>query len=406
MSILKIVKNKKSSKTMKKAIILLITFGFISLLGDIIYEGARSVNGPYLSFLGANAVIIGFVIGFAELIGYVLRFISGYLSDKTKSYWFFTILGYVLLISIPLLSLSSMWQIAAILIILERVGKGLRAPARDTIVSYAAKRVGTGIGFGFLELLDQIGAVLGPIIFALFFISLGSDSKSLADYQAAYRLFFIPFIILMILLFFSYSKIKHPYKLENERKVENKRNDDNIFKNYIIFSFLTTIGFVNFAIIGYHLKYNLIVTDAFIPMLYAFAMISDAILGLAIGALYDRMKKSSSELNILLIIPIFTAISLPLSFSFNIFAILIGVFFWGLVLGAHETIMKAVIADITKKKERATSYGAFNILYGVSLFAGSFIAGFLYEISLNLLIIVMASFQIISLIFFWKRLKL
>ncbi|MBU5678596.1 MAG: MFS transporter [Candidatus Aenigmatarchaeota archaeon] len=394
---------KKFSNIKKRAIILLIIFGLISLLGDIIYEGARSITGPYLSVLGANAAIIGFVVGFAELFGYLLRLISGYLSDRTKSYWLFTILGYGLLISIPLLSLSSIWQIAAILIVLERIGKGLRSPARDTIASYAAKQVGTGVGFGFLELLDQTGATLGPIILGLFFISLGSGTRSLVDYQAAYRLFFIPFIILMILLFFAYSKVRHPHKLENNKKTKELDNNGKIFKNYMIFTFLTTFGFVNFAIIGYHLKYNSIFIDAIIPILYAFGMVVDALAGIFIGVLYDRMKKKSPNFNILLIIPIFTAISIILLFSFNIFAIILGTFFWGFVLGTHETIMKAIIADITKKEKRATSYGTFHILYGFSLFAGSSIAGFLYESSLLMLILVMVSFQIFSLVFFLKN---
>lgn len=400
---LKIRKTKSISKIKRNAIFLLIVFGLISLFGDIIYEGARSINGPYLSVLGANAAIIGLVIGLSELLGYVLRLISGYISDKTKSYWLFTILGYGLLISIPLLSLSSIWQIAAILIILERIGKGLRSPARDTIVSYAAKQVGTGKSFGFLELLDQIGATLGPMVLALFFFSLGEGVRNIKDYQFAYSFFWIPFITLMLLLTLTYIRVKNPQKLE-KRKDRILKNNNHLFKNYIIFSFLTTLGFVNFAIIGYHLKFNRIVEDAFIPLLYALAMIVDAIFGLVIGILYDKMKnkKLYSEFKILVSLPIATTISLPLVFSSNTFAIFLGIFLWGFVLGAHETIMKAVIADITTKSKRAFSYGRFNIIYGLAIFIGSSLTGYLYEISVSLLILVALAFEILSLIVFGK----
>lgn len=70
------------------------------------YEGARSIIGPYLALLGANAAIVGFVSGLGELLGYVLRITSGYLADRTKKYWTITILGYTFnLIAVPLLAL-------------------------------------------------------------------------------------------------------------------------------------------------------------------------------------------------------------------------------------------------------------------------------------------------------------
>ncbi len=157
------------SEIKKQAFLLIILFGIISLLGDIIYEGARSVNGPYLDTLGASAAAVGLIVGIGELLGYAIRLISGYFSDRTKAHWYFTIFGYGLLISVPLLAFSNLWQVAAIFIVLERIGKGIRSPARDTLVSYAAKRVGTGFGFGISEFLDQIGAFIGPLIFTVFF---------------------------------------------------------------------------------------------------------------------------------------------------------------------------------------------------------------------------------------------
>ena len=91
---------------------LIFLFGLVSLFGDMVYEGARSVNGPYLKTLGANAAIVGLVAGLAEFLGYAVRLVAGYFADKTKAYWFFTFLGYGLLISVPLLALTGIWQVA------------------------------------------------------------------------------------------------------------------------------------------------------------------------------------------------------------------------------------------------------------------------------------------------------
>ena len=165
--------SNKGVNMQRRALGLIILFGLVSLFGDIAYEGARSINGPYLKLLAVNATTLGLIAGLGEFLGYALRLISGYISDRTKAYWFFTFLGYGLLISVPLLSLAGVWQVAALLIILERIGKALRSPARDTILSQASAQIGTGFGFGLHEAMDQIGAIAGPLIFASLFMFTG-----------------------------------------------------------------------------------------------------------------------------------------------------------------------------------------------------------------------------------------
>ncbi|MEM7826853.1 MAG: MFS transporter [Candidatus Aenigmatarchaeota archaeon] len=394
--------NKFNEK--KNAIILILFFGIISLLGDIIYEGARSVNGPYLNILGANAAIVGLVVGIGELLGYAIRLLSGYFSDKAKAHWFFTIAGYSLLMTIPLLALSNYWQLAAILIVLERIGKGLRSPARDTIVSHATKRIGTGLGFGISEFLDQIGALIGPLIFTFFFMLLGTAEKTVADYQRGYSLLWLPFIMLVMVLFITFFKFKTPSNLEGEEG-EQESKISKAFWIYSIFTFFTTIGFINFAIVGYHLKTNRIASDAQIPFLYAIAMIVDAIFGVIVGKMYDKLKiKHKNEhagLLVLLFIPIITAIILPLIFSNNITLIFAAVFLWGIVMGSHETIMKAAIADLTSIKKRGTGYGIFNVIYGFGLFIGSVFAGYLYDISIPFMISALICTEILSIVLFF-----
>ena len=113
----------KNGAEVKQAWQVIILFGLISLFGDIIYEGARSVNGPFLKMLSTPVFIVGLIAGAGEFLGYAVRLISGYFSDKTKAYWHFTILGYALLVSVPLLAFSRSWGYAAIFILGERIGK-------------------------------------------------------------------------------------------------------------------------------------------------------------------------------------------------------------------------------------------------------------------------------------------
>jgi MFS family permease len=394
-----------------KALKLILLFGIISLLGDMIYEGARSVNGPYLEILGANAAIIGFVAGAGEFLGYGIRLFSGYFSDKTKAYWFFTITGYGLLFTVPLLSLAGIWQLAALFIISERIGKALRNPAKDTILSQATKQVGTGMGFAMVEVLDQIGAIIGPLIFSVFFFLVGVSGKAISDYQIGYSFLWVPFIALMIVLALAYFFVKNPQELETSVMTPKEHEHfSRIFWLYTLFSFVTTFGFVNFALIGYHLKVHNIVSDAQIPLLYAIAMAIDAVMAIIIGKTYDSLKakrrNENAGLLTLLVIPLLSMFIPLLAFSMNYLFIVFSMILWGMVMGAHETIMKSAIADITPLKKRGTGYGIFSTAYGLAIFGGSVMVGLLYDFSIPLLIVITIVVEVIAIPFFyilWKN---
>lgn len=374
--------------------------GIISLLGDIVYEGARSISGPYLAFLGAGASIIGIVGGIGEFVGYALRLVFGYFADKTKAYWTLTIIGYGLLLSIPLLAFSNSWQIAAFLLIMERMGKAIRSPARDAILSHATKQVGRGWGFGIHEALDQIGAIIGPLIFSAVFL-LNSQ------YKTGFGILIIPVVILLMLLFFARSKVPSPQKLEvsieSDKQInsyDNKNKWSKTFWLYTFFTLLSVMGFVQYPIIAYHLNVNSIISNVWIPIFYAIAMGIDGITALIIGRTYDNIG-----LKTLLIIPIATLVIPFFAFSYSKIFILFSIIIWGIVMGIHETIMRAAIADLIPLERRGTAYGIFNTVYGLSMFIGGTSIGFLYEISLSYVVTFVVIIEIISLIFLYRLIR-
>jgi hypothetical protein len=112
------------------AVKFVVMVGVMSFFADFTYEGSRSITGPYLGLLGAGAFTISVVSGAGEFIGYNVRLLSGRGADRTGRYWPITIFGYILQMSvIPLVALVGTWQLAAVLIIAERIGKGIRNPA-------------------------------------------------------------------------------------------------------------------------------------------------------------------------------------------------------------------------------------------------------------------------------------
>ena len=401
---LKILGEKK-----RKAFELIILFGLVSLFGDIIYEGARSVNGPYLKTLGANAAVVGLIGGLGEFIGYGIRLVSGYFADRTKAYWVFTFLGYGLLISVPLLALAGIWQVAALFIVLERLGKALRSPAKDTILSQAAKQVGTGFGFGLNEAMDQIGALMGPLVFVGLFLMASGGRAVLSDYQRGYAFLAIPFMILMVCVVIAFLRVPSPEALEPiniDRPLPDKLSK--VFWLYNGFSFITAAGFVSFVLLGYHLKAKGMVTDAQIPLFYAIAMAVDGVAALGIGKAYDllkaREKKEEAGLLILIFVPLLSALVPVLAFSHSVKLVIVSVVLWGIVMAAHETIMKSAIADLTPIKKRGTGYGIFNASYGVAMLIGGTAMGLLYERSIPVMVFAISAVQFLALpLFFMMR---
>jgi len=184
---------------------LIIILGFISLFADITYEGARSIAGVLFSELHTPAVAVGVVGGLGEFLSFALRILSGVLADKTRKYWLITFVGYTLtFVSIPALAFAGRWELASFLLILERIGKAIRAPARDTIISFASHQK-IGRGFAVHELLDQIGAILGPI-----FVSV---SLPFFGVKNVFLLLGIPAFFSFFFLFIGYRLFPNPEKI-------------------------------------------------------------------------------------------------------------------------------------------------------------------------------------------------
>lgn len=348
-----------------------ILLGIVSLFADMTYEGARSITGQYLALLGANATIIGVVAGLGELIGYSLRFVSGYISDRSGRYWLFTFWGYVLnLFTVPLLALATSWPLAATLIILERLGKAIRTPARDAMLSYATHEMGRGWGFGIHEAMDQFGAILGPLAISLLLYYH-------VTYQMSFVFLLIPAVCALTVLAVARSLYPRPQDLEPSTPEFKIEGFSTSYWLYVAATCCIAAGYVDFPLIAYHFIKNEIISAAGIPILFALAMASAAITSLILGHLYDKRG-----IIVLIITTLAASLFAPLVFFDNIYGAAVGIILWGLGLGSQGSIMRAVVATLVNSNRRATAYGLFNIWFGLFWFLGSSLMGFLYDISL------------------------
>ncbi len=391
-----------SGELRRKAMRMIVTFGIVSLFADMVYEGARSVNGAYLRELGVDAAMVGIVTGLAQFTGAALRFVMGYAADRRKAYWAFTIAGYGTLATVPMMALTGVWQIIALLIVMEQFAKAVRSPSKETIMSQATKQVGTGWGFGVHEALDQLGATIGPLIFVALFLFLGATVATIKDYQAGYSLLWLPFIAMMITVLAAYFSRSPPGEFEKEAAGAPRAETlSRTFWLYCAFVFLATAGFTNFVLVTYHLKARSLVPDLWIPVVYLLAMLVDGMVALLAGRLYDRRKektgRQSGGVAVLVMLPVL-ALPLPLMlFSTDLRLLLPAVVMWGAVMGVNESTLRAGVADLTSLKKRGTGFGVFYTVYGLALFGGSVMAGFLYTISIPALALVTLALELVAI---------
>jgi len=344
--------------------------GVLSFFGDFTYEGARSVLGPFLLSLHATATVVGVVAGLGELLGYTLRLGSGKLADTTGRHWTIATFGYVVqMTSVPALALASTWPMAAALIVLERVGKAIRNPPRDVMLSRAADQLGGGYGwvFGVHESLDQFGAMCGPLAVALVLARSG-------DYRLAFATLAVPAALNLCLLIAARALYPGLAGRDSGRSRSEPRTLPRRFWIYLCGAGLVAAGLADYPIIAYHWSVSGTVAGKWIAAFYAVAMATSGTGSLVLGRLFDRFGFS-----VLITLTFVAALFAPLVFLGGFWMSLVGAAIWGLCSGVHESIIPAAVAPMAPSGLRATAFGTFTAGYGIAWFLGSSAIGVLYD---------------------------
>jgi len=372
--------DQETTKNRRKSAYLgILLLGIVSLMGDIVYEGSRGVLPSYLEFLGASILIAG-LVGGLDVLGYVARLVSGFLADKTQAYWIFIFIGYGLIASIPLLGIFTGLEMIILLVSLERLGKAFRAPSRDTVLSFISKDVGAGRAFGIHELLDQIGGILGPLIVAgLMFYS--------NDYRQTFNFLFIPFLILLVALGYTYKRIGSKTIITSSRTEGKGKKLTKPFYVYTFAVLLNTVGLIPYTLILYRASEILKPMNQqwIVPLIYLLIQGVDAPAALLSGFAYDKYGIR------VLVVPFVLSIFPPLLTIANaeLTMLIAASIVFGLVLGMQESIYRAAVSNLTPISSRGTGYGIFNTAYGVGLFISGASYGLLMTLNPPFIIVIL-----------------
>lgn len=386
--------NPRATRFARPAMRFVLLVGVLSFFADCTYEGARGILGPFLAAAGASATAIGIVVGLGELLGYGLRAVSGPLADTTRRFWAITIVGYVVQMSaVPALAFAHSWRSAAVLIVLERIGKAIRNPPRDAMLANAAQRIG-GYGwvFGVHEAFDQFGAMVGPLIVAALIARGG-------NYQDAFAVLAIPAVL--NLSFVALARIAYPRPAGAAQERGNssaQRGYPRRFWVYLAGAGLVAAGFADYPLIAYHFTRGRTVALEWIPAFYAVAMAVSGGASLLLGRLFDRYG-----MKVLIGLTVVCMLFAPIVFLTDRFAVaLFGVALWGIGMGVHESIIPAAVAPMVGQHRRASAFGLFTSVYGCCWFVGSALIGWLYDHSVVATVCFCIAAQLASLPFFLR----
>src|SRR6266403_2777492 len=352
---------KSKRNVAKTAFGFVLVIGIVNLFADMAYEGGRSIAGPFMGSLGASATIVGFVAGFGELLGYALRSVSGYFADKFHRYWFFVFRGYFInVFAVPALALAGNWQLAAVLIIAERTGRAIRKPVVDAMISYAGKSIGRGWVFGLNEGLDQAGATFGPLIVAFVLYVRGG-------YRAGFGVLLVSALLCLATLVLARMWYPRPHELEGKSaEFLETKGFSKAYWIYVTAGAFIAAGFADFSLIAFHFKKVAIISDTTIPLFYAVAMGAGALTNLVFGRLFDRFGFPIAATAFFC-----GAFFAPLVFLGQFWLILTGMVLWGIGMGAQNSLLKAMLADVIAPSKRSTGFGLFYTAFGVAWFLGS-----------------------------------
>ena len=371
----------------RSALQFVVIIGIANFFADFTYEGARGIVGPFLGSLGASAVIVGFVAGLGELMGYGLRSVSGHFADKSRRHWGFAFAGYAVnMLAVPVLALAGRWPVAASLVVAERVGRGIRKPTVEAMLSYAGKSIGAGWVFGLNEALDQAGATVGPLLVALILYLNGG-------FRTGFGVLLVPALLCLAILVAA--RLLHPRPHELEEGTGHTFATTNLTCPYWIYlaaGSLIAAGFADFALIGFHFHKANTVPANMIPVFYAVAMASSALASIPLGRLFDRFGP-----NISLFAFLISAAAAPFVFLGTSIAALIGMIFWGIGMAAQGSLLQAMLTGVIPPQKRSTAFGLFDTGYGIAWFVGSAVMGLLYDKSILAVAIFSVSFQLAAL---------
>ncbi|CAO5678410.1 MAG: putative MFS-type transporter YfcJ [Holosporales bacterium] len=395
-----------SNKNNEKIPVTVFMIGLMMFMANASYVIIYAFCGVYLKDIGGVSLgLIGILEGLAEATSFLLKFLSGIVSDHLGRRKPLVLFGQILAaLSRLVLALSPVFGIVVFSRIVERIGNGLQATPRDAIVGDITAPHRRGEAYGIKRMLAQAGSVFGAFL-GYFVMAYTND-----DYLTVFKVACIPsFIAVAIVLFFVKEnkqhktsavtseiplpdeKRKHPIKMETLLKMG---------RSYWMIILIAAVFMLarfgeNFML--FHGKENFGILVRFLPLIMITYNAGHSLISYPIGYIADRMNRYW-VLAIGILMLVLADFCLATAQSSVVF--FIGTFFWGVQFGITQNVFATLISQTVPENLRGTGFGIFNIVCAISCFSADALAGFISQnISIYHTYIYGGVMAIISLLF-------
>jgi MFS family permease len=341
----------------------------VSLFTDLSSQMVYPLIPVFLTLIGASPATLGLIEGVAESTASLFRAFFGRLSDKLKKRKIFIIWGYGLsAISRPFFYFASHWTIVLTIRFSDRIGKAIRTPSRDALISTSIDQSIQGKAFGFHRAMDRIGAIGGPLLAMLILYLLKDTMPELSALKTMFLISVIPGLIALVFIKFTKETSIIPKTLDKQKKTAM------LGKPFILFllanAFFTLGNSSNAFLIVKAQEVGIAIF--LIPVLWMVYNIICSISSPIFGSISDKIGRKP----IIIISFIYYSI-IYILFAFADEPWMIWALFaaYGIFYGLSNGIFRAYVADIVEEENRATAYGILNTIIGISLFPASVLMG-------------------------------
>ncbi len=342
--------------------------GFVSLFTDVSTEMITSYLPVFIvRDLGGTKAILGLIEGAGELASNFFRMISGFLSDRLGKRKPLVFAGYAFsTFSKPLFAVSTTPAEALSVRVMDRTGKGIRTSPRDALLSQSVDEKVTGKAFGLHRTLDQLGAILGPLLAAILLPLIGP--------RPLFVVSFIPGTIALLILWFFVVDVKTA-----PRKSQLLKGASKIIKgDFLLLLAILAIfglGYYDFSFILVR-SAELGITPDLVPLVYMAINLFHTAVGYPAGVLSDKIGREPLLATSFLL---FSLTSFVFAYSSGLFTIVLLIVFYGLYFGIYETVSRALVPRYAPSELRGTAYGLFYITVGLSNLLGMSLVGFIWD---------------------------
>ena len=342
--------------------------GLNSFFTDTSTKMIYSVMPLFLMSIGASKTQISLIEGIAESTASIMKALSGFWSDKIGKNKPFMIIGYATTALItPLYAFVINPIQVLVLRFIERLGKGVRTAPRDSLISASIKKNETGKSFGFHKMMDNSGAILGPLLASsiLFFRP--------GDFKTIFILAAIPAIIGVFIIIFLIKE-----KKKQEKVTRSKVAFKHLPKNYYIFLFIIgvfTLGNSTDSLMLIRLSETGI-NESFVPLIYMIFNTVSVLLAVQIGKLSDKIGRVKL---IILGFLIYSFVYLMFGAFNNVTVFILMFVLYGVYSALTDTCQKALVSDLVNKDMKGTGFGLYHAVLGIMLLPASAIGGYLYD---------------------------